>query len=157
MGNLKKRNWFRPGNSIAHMTPMVQARSVLTGMNGSSVFDTADRTSGYGESSVSVVKVFYEDHNKRPLTQTVLTEAKLLCIPVRIERENIVYGKSKFNARPCNTTLLFRVNVDVNMVLPLRRHRAERGEDEAESGWGWKKHDNIETESLEAMRVDRMQ
>ena len=31
--------------------PMNQARKVFTGMSGSSVFATADRTSGYGESS----------------------------------------------------------------------------------------------------------
>lgn len=40
-----------PGRIIAQMIPSTQARSVLTGILGSSVFATADRTSGYGESS----------------------------------------------------------------------------------------------------------
>lgn len=50
-GYLKNRNWFRPGRMMDHTTPMDQARKVHTGMSGSSVFATADRTSGYGESS----------------------------------------------------------------------------------------------------------
>lgn len=37
--------------SIDHTMPIVQARIVQTGMSGSSVFATAERTSGYGESS----------------------------------------------------------------------------------------------------------
>jgi hypothetical protein len=35
---------------IAQMRPSVHARRVATGMVGSSVFATAERTSGYGES-----------------------------------------------------------------------------------------------------------
>ena len=40
-----------PGMIIAHMMPMTQTRRDETGMEGSSVFATAERTSGYGESS----------------------------------------------------------------------------------------------------------
>ena len=40
-----------PGTMIAQMSPIVHARRVFTGISGSSVFATADRTSGYGESS----------------------------------------------------------------------------------------------------------
>lgn len=36
---------------MAKRIPSTHTRSVLTGISGSSVFDTADRTSGYGESS----------------------------------------------------------------------------------------------------------
>lgn len=36
---------------IAQMRPITHARKVLTGMDGSSVLETAERTSGYGESS----------------------------------------------------------------------------------------------------------
>ena len=39
---------------MAKKKPSVQARSVLTGMLGSSVFATADLTSGYGESSSDI-------------------------------------------------------------------------------------------------------
>ena len=50
-GYRKKKNWFIPGSIIDHARPMHHARIVLTGMSGSSVFATAERTSGYGESS----------------------------------------------------------------------------------------------------------
>ena len=50
-GNRKKKNWFNPGMRTAQMMPMSQARKVLTGIVVSSVFATAARTSGYGESS----------------------------------------------------------------------------------------------------------
>lgn len=36
---------------MANMIPSTHTRSVFTGISGSSIFDTADRTSGYGESS----------------------------------------------------------------------------------------------------------
>ena len=36
---------------MAKRIPSTHTRSVFTGISGSSVFDTADRTSGYGESS----------------------------------------------------------------------------------------------------------
>lgn len=36
---------------MAKMIPSTHTRSVFTGISGSSIFDTADRTSGYGESS----------------------------------------------------------------------------------------------------------
>lgn len=45
-GRRKKKNWFIPGRMIAHISPMVHARIVFTGMSGSSVLATADRTSG---------------------------------------------------------------------------------------------------------------
>ena len=35
---------------MVHRMPITQARRVKTGISGSSVLDTADRTSGYGES-----------------------------------------------------------------------------------------------------------
>ena len=50
-GNLKKKNWLRPGMRIAQITPMNQALKVPQGMSVSSVLATAERTSGYGESS----------------------------------------------------------------------------------------------------------
>lgn len=46
VGYRKKKNWFMPGRMIAQRMPIVQARKVLTGMSGSSVFATAERTSG---------------------------------------------------------------------------------------------------------------
>jgi hypothetical protein len=46
LGYLKKKNWFRPGMTIAKMSPIVQARMVETGIEGSSVLATAERTSG---------------------------------------------------------------------------------------------------------------
>lgn len=36
---------------MAHSSPSIQARIVPAGMSGSSVFATAERTSGYGDSS----------------------------------------------------------------------------------------------------------
>lgn len=56
-GYRKKKNWFMPGMSIAQRIPMTHARSVLTGMSGSSVLATAERTSGYGESSSARARV----------------------------------------------------------------------------------------------------
>lgn len=50
-GKRKKKNWFRPGMIIAQTRPMNQALNVPQGMSGSSVLATAERTSGYGESS----------------------------------------------------------------------------------------------------------
>ena len=50
-GKRKKKNWFRPGMMIAQTMPTNQARKVPQGMSGSSVLATAERTSGYGESS----------------------------------------------------------------------------------------------------------
>lgn len=38
-------------DELAQHVPMIHDRSVPTGIEGSSVFETADRTSGYGESS----------------------------------------------------------------------------------------------------------
>lgn len=51
LGYRKKKNWSKPGMMIAQMRPTSQARNVAQGMSGSSVFATAARTSGYGESS----------------------------------------------------------------------------------------------------------
>ena len=45
-GYRKKKNWFMPGRMMDQMKPMNQARKVFTGMSGSSVLATADRTSG---------------------------------------------------------------------------------------------------------------
>lgn len=56
-GYLKKKNWLTPGIKIAHMMPITQARKVDEGMVGSSVLATADRTSGYGDSSSSATAV----------------------------------------------------------------------------------------------------
>jgi len=52
-GLLKKKNWLTPGTRIAQMRPTTQTRKVLKGIVGSSVLATADRTSGYGDSSSS--------------------------------------------------------------------------------------------------------
>ena len=45
-GNRKKKNWFIPGNIIDQIMPIAHARMVFTGMSGSSVLATAERTSG---------------------------------------------------------------------------------------------------------------
>jgi hypothetical protein len=45
-GKRKKKNWFRPGIKIAQARPITHVRKVVTGMSGSSVLATADRTSG---------------------------------------------------------------------------------------------------------------
>ena len=45
-GRRKKKNWFMPGRMMAQISPMVHARIVFTGMSGSSVLATAERTSG---------------------------------------------------------------------------------------------------------------
>lgn len=50
-GYRKKKNWFIPGMITAQMMPRVQVRMVDAGMSKSSVLATAERTSGYGESS----------------------------------------------------------------------------------------------------------
>ena len=50
-GYRKKKNWFKPGMRMAQTRPITQDRRVATGMVGSSVLATADRTSGYGLSS----------------------------------------------------------------------------------------------------------
>ena len=52
-GYLKKKSWFTPGMRIAQIRPTVQARKVDDGIVGSSVLETAERTSGYGDSSSS--------------------------------------------------------------------------------------------------------
>ena len=50
-GNLKKKNWFKPGIKMDQKMPMTHARRVEQGISKSSVLATAERTSGYGESS----------------------------------------------------------------------------------------------------------
>jgi hypothetical protein len=45
-GYLKNKNWLTPGKTMAHMRPTAQVRNVDTGILGSSVLATADRTSG---------------------------------------------------------------------------------------------------------------
>ena len=45
-GNRKKKNWFMPGIMIAQMSPSTHTRKEETGMVGSSVLATAERTSG---------------------------------------------------------------------------------------------------------------
>lgn len=54
-GYRKKKKWLTPGMMMAKRRPSSQARKVLTGIKGSSVLATADRTSGYGESSSGVI------------------------------------------------------------------------------------------------------
>src|SRR5258708_11401555 len=56
-GYLKKKNWFAPGMRMAQMRPTTQARKVDDGIEGSSVLATAERTSGYGDSSSSAQAV----------------------------------------------------------------------------------------------------
>jgi hypothetical protein len=53
-GYLKKKNWLMPGMRTAQTMPISQARKVDAGIVGSSVFATADLTSGYGDSSSSI-------------------------------------------------------------------------------------------------------
>ena len=50
-GKRKKKNWFMPGMIIAQTRPIAHIRNVSQGMEVSSVLATAERTSGYGESS----------------------------------------------------------------------------------------------------------
>ena len=45
-GYRKKKNWFIPGSMIDQTIPMIHARKVFTGISGSSVLATAERTSG---------------------------------------------------------------------------------------------------------------
>ena len=54
LGYRKKKNWFMPGIIIAQIIPMIQVRMVDAGMSKSSVLATAERTSGYGESSSAI-------------------------------------------------------------------------------------------------------
>lgn len=56
-GYLKKKNWFTPGMMMAQARPTTHARRVDNGIEGSSVLETAERTSGYGDSSSSVKAV----------------------------------------------------------------------------------------------------
>jgi hypothetical protein len=56
-GYLKKKYWFTPEMRIAQMRPSTQARKVDEGIEGSSVLETAERTSGYGDSSSSAKAV----------------------------------------------------------------------------------------------------
>lgn len=56
-GYLKKKNWLILASRIAQKSPRTHARTVDTGIVGSSVLGTADRTSGYGDSSSSVSAV----------------------------------------------------------------------------------------------------
>jgi hypothetical protein len=56
-GYLKKKNWFTPGMRMAQARPTTQARRVDNGIEGSSVLETAERTSGYGDSSSSAKAV----------------------------------------------------------------------------------------------------
>ena len=56
-GYLKKKNWFTPGMMMAQARPTAQARKVEHGIEGSSVLETAERTSGYGDSSSSAKTV----------------------------------------------------------------------------------------------------
>ena len=51
VGYLKKKNWFTPEMRTTQMRPTTQARKVDDGMVGSSVLETAEQTSGYGDSS----------------------------------------------------------------------------------------------------------
>ena len=46
LGNRKKKNWFIPGIIIAQMMPITHTRREDTGIVGSSVLATAERTSG---------------------------------------------------------------------------------------------------------------
>jgi hypothetical protein len=55
-GYLKKKNWFTPEIRTAQIRPTTQARKVDDGIVGSSVLATAERTSGYGDSSIFILK-----------------------------------------------------------------------------------------------------
>ena len=56
-GYLKKKNWLTLASRTAQMSPRTHERTVDAGIVGSSVLGTADRTSGYGDSSSSVSAV----------------------------------------------------------------------------------------------------
>ena len=56
-GYLKKKNWLILGMTAAQISPRNHARKVDAGIVGSSVLATADRTSGYDDSSSSVEAV----------------------------------------------------------------------------------------------------
>lgn len=77
-GYLKKKNWFKPGMIIAQIVPINQARRVFTGKDGSSALATAERTSGYGESSsakkVSILKTLV---NRQDSPKLVASLSKL--------------------------------------------------------------------------------
>jgi hypothetical protein len=57
VGFLKEKNWLTPGMRTAQMSPTTQARKVDAGIVGSSVLETADRTSAYGDSSCIIESV----------------------------------------------------------------------------------------------------
>ena len=81
LGKRKKKNWFMPGMMIAQIMPMTQTRRDETGMEGSSVFATAERTSGYGESSSvdSVVRCRYAtDHSLRTKENGILVNVRVV-------------------------------------------------------------------------------
>ena len=46
LGKRKKKNWFMPGMMTAQIIPITHTRKEDTGMLGSSVLATAERTSG---------------------------------------------------------------------------------------------------------------
>ena len=83
-----------PGRIIDHNRPMTHTRSVLTGMVGSSVFATAERTSKYGESSSAAVtqSEFYEiELGMRILTDSESPFQIILEIWIRHRSERVLF------------------------------------------------------------------
>ncbi len=70
---------------------MTHARKVLTGMSGSSVFATADRTSGYGESSSSPRRTSQSTSFSHECN--ALTENNHIRVKVRIVKLGLRYDE----------------------------------------------------------------
>ena len=73
--------------TTAHNNPSTHARNVPAGMVGSSVFATAERTSGYGDSSSAKVQ-----WKKRVWTLVARTEVLSVKVDIRIVIEIVLYN-----------------------------------------------------------------
>lgn len=147
-GNRKKKNWLRPGIRIAQQIPMNHARNVAHGMSGSSVLATAERTSGYGESS----------SNQSNTCQVKFAPAYLYhssCLP-RNSASAVKLGSSKSamavttSAGPqtqrsvvkSNSELLVKLTLGLLMLLSVHfllegGGTCGHGGDEVNRGWTW--------------------
>ena len=105
-GYRKKKNWSRPGMMIAQMRPTNHARKVAQGMSGSSVLATAERTSGYGESSSAVQELASRELGGIPgREERVLTEVLGVVCQVRVVKvrsRNDIWVKEGVKVRSAN-------------------------------------------------------
>lgn len=69
---------------IAQMSPMTQVRRVLIGIEVSSVFATAERTSGYGESSSGQRVVYQLMRHEQAGEMSMRTKEFGILVDVRI-------------------------------------------------------------------------